>query len=262
MKRKGERRERTSRGLNRVSLVRALSKLGYSSRSRAAAIIESGAVTINGVEAKNPHRWVDLSKDRVQVFHKEIPPKPNRVVLLHKPRGVVTTQSDERGRMTVFDLLGEEVEGLIAAGRLDKETSGLLILTSDHRLAEFLTNPGSGVEKKYRVKLGRELSPSDVQRLQSGIEIVVDGKPYGTKPAKLSKVGPTTYEIVLSEGKNRQVRRMMEAVGKEVVELKRTTVGPLSVGDIKDGSWREARKEEVEALRSLVSNNRRHAVDR
>ncbi|MGB2869211.1 MAG: pseudouridine synthase [Bacteroidota bacterium] len=262
MKQKSERRERTSRGLHRVSLVRALSKLGYSSRSRAAEIIQSGAVTVNGIEAKNPFRWIDLSKDKVQVFRKEIQPKQNRVVLLHKPRGVVTTRSDERGRMTVFDVMGEEAEGLVAAGRLDRETSGLLILTNNHRLAEFLTNPESGIEKKYRAKLDAELAPSVLHQLQSGLEILVDGKPYRTKPAKVSKVAAASYEFILSEGKNRQIRRMLEAVGREVVDLKRTTVGTLGIGDLKEGSWREARKDELEALRTLMNDNRRHAIHR
>src|SRR3990172_5802787 len=175
---------KTSRSPNRVSLPRALSKLGFASRTTANKLSADGSVLVNGHVELNPHRWVNLQSDRIAVAGTELVKTERRYVILNKPPGVVTTASDERGRTTVVDLLGEEGTGIAPVGRLDKETSGLILLTNDNELANFLTSPESGLPKTYAVVVDKKVDREDLSRLRQGISITVNGQEYWTKPAE------------------------------------------------------------------------------
>jgi 23S rRNA pseudouridine2605 synthase len=243
---------KTSRALNRVTLPRAISKLGYASRTQAFVFIEEGSVEVNGKTERNPHRWIDLRLDKISVNSETVSQKEFRYLLFHKPVGVATTHSDERGNATVFDLLGETAEGLSPVGRLDKDTSGLLLLTNDHQLAHSLTDPAIGVDKTYHVTLDRPLINDDARRLEEGVTIRVDGANYHTKRSVVTVRGPSRIEVTIREGKNRQIRKMFQTLGYTVIELQRVIVGSLSLGSLREKETRKLSKAEVEALRSVV----------
>lgn len=242
-------RTKTSRRAHHVSLARALSKLGFCSRAQALELIEAGHVEVNGSRVVNPRRWVNLRRDTITVDGKTVgATKRLRYVVLHKPKDVVTTRSDELGRPTVMDLLGEQGKGLFPVGRLDKDSTGLLLFTNDHQLAEFLINPASHVPKKYVVRLDRPVRKEDVATLRHGMEIRVGGTLYRTLPADVRILGDKTVEITITEGKNRQIRRMFGELGYEVVGLHRITIGNLHLGDLKAGEWRELAVDEIRSL--------------
>jgi pseudouridine synthase len=192
---------------------------------------------------------VNLEEQKICVDDKKIVQERFRYLMFHKPVGVVTSHSDERGRKTVFDLLGDEGKGLKAVGRLDKDSSGLLLLTNDHRLADVLMSPDSHVPKTYRAMVEKLLTAEELKLFSSGVEIVVDGKVYRTQSALVTQAGKLEYQIVLTEGKNRQVRKMFEAVGNTVTALKRIAVGSINLGPLQEGAWRELMAEEVQQLR-------------
>ena len=244
-------RHRTSKFIHHVSLERALSKLGFCSRAQAGKIIAEGRVTVDGIPATNPRRWVNLEQQKICVDGKKIVQESFRYLMFHKPVGVVTTHADERGRKTVFDLLGDDAKGLKTVGRLDKDSSGLLLLTNDHRLADALMSPDSHVSKTYRAGVKKHLTMEEIKLLSNGIEIVVDGKVYRTLPATIQQLGELEYQIVLTEGKNRQVRKMFDAVGSNVAALQRVAVGAVDLGALQEGAWRELTAEEVQQLRPL-----------
>jgi 23S rRNA pseudouridine2605 synthase len=243
-------RYRTSKFLHHVSLERALSKLGFCSRLQAGKIIAEGRVTVDGSPATNPHRWVNLEEQKICVDNKKIVQERFRYLMFHKPVGVVTSHSDERGRKTVFDLLGDEGKGLKSVGRLDKDSSGFLLLTNDHRFADTLMNPDTHVPKTYRAKVEKPLKIEEMNMLSSGIEIVVDGNVYRTQPAEVTQTGTLEYQIVLTEGKNRQIRKMVEALGNKVTALERIAVGSVKLGSLNEGTWRELTTKEIQQLRS------------
>ncbi len=243
---------KTSRAANRVSLPRALSKLGYASRTQAFIFVEEGHVQVNGKIERNPHRWIDLQSDKISLNSETVSQKEFRYLLVHKPVGVTTTQSDERGNTTVFDFFGETAKGLSPVGRLDKDTSGLLLLTNDHQLANALTDPESGVPKTYSVTLDRPLQSGDVKTLEVGVTIRIDGLDYRTKTATVTQRNPTFIEITIREGKNRQIRKMFQALGYPVIELRRLSIGPVSLGPLKEKESRKLTKAELQALRSAA----------
>ena len=243
---------KTSRARNRVTLPRALSKLGYASRTQAFVFIDEGRVTVNGKAERNPHRWINLESDRISVDNETVSKKEFRYLLVHKPVGVTTTHSDELGNPTIFDLIGDDAKGLSAAGRLDKDTSGLLLLTNDHQLANALTDPDSGVTKTYRATLDRQFEPADHDAFERGVMIRVDGEDYRTKPSKLHRRSPATLELSISEGKNRQVRKMFQALGYNVVRLERLSIGPLHLGSLKEKESRQLEKTELQSLRKSL----------
>jgi 23S rRNA pseudouridine2605 synthase len=175
-------------------------------------------------------------------------------MILHKPRGVVTTSSDERGARTVFDVLGEKGEGLKSVGRLDKETTGLLFFTNDHQLANRVTSPEVGLSKTYVASLDRPIRDDDLRLLSEGIEIRAEGKEVITKPARVSVRQPLEVEISITEGKNRQVRKMLEELGYAVTGLRRIAVGPLLLRDLGEGESREMSVEEVNSLKSALGS--------
>lgn len=235
------------------TLERALSKAGLGSRTEARRWIGEGRVKVNGRLAGDPDRWVDLERDRITVDGRPLQQSKPAYLLLHKPAGFLTTYSDPQGRKTIYDLLPDRDRYLFPVGRLDLDTSGLLILTNDTAFAERLTNPDYKVPKTYLVKASKHLTGADLDRLREGIELR-DGM---TRPAIVQRLrepgGKTVFEITITEGRNRQVRRMVEALDAKVLSLARTAIGPLIIGDLAIGNVRELTAEEVQKLRGSTS---------
>ncbi len=247
----------------RRTLDRFLSRAGVLSRAQAAAAVRAERVTVNGSVVRDPARWIDVARDAVTLDGAPVRHAPRRWLMLHKPRDCVTTRSDERGRRTIYDLLGAAAQGpegfLAPVGRLDRDTSGLLLLTNDHDLADALLDPSHHVTKTYRVRATTRLDDAQLAALGRGV-LLDDGR---TRPARTWRLRDTAtrtlLELKLTEGRNRQVRRMLEAVGSGVLELKRTAFGPLELGDLPSGRWRELLPAEIEALWSAVRLEDRRA---
>ncbi len=237
-----------------LSLARALSKFGVCSRREAERWIALGRVAVNGVEERAPSRWIDPRRDRVSVDGRPVGDETERVVIaLHKPTGLVTTRTDPGGRPTVYDALGETGRWVFPVGRLDRDTSGLLILTNDHRLGERLTSPDHHLPKTYHARVSGVPDAQAVRALREGLTLD-DGSL--TRPARVrllgSRVGGSWLEIVLTEGRNRQVRRMCAAVGHDVLELVRVGIGRLRLSELAlaPGEWRSLTPDEVARLGS------------
>jgi pseudouridine synthase len=238
-----------------VSLSRALSKLGYCSRSQAEKFIIEKKVSVNGSIVSQPAYRVDPSHDRIHVDAQAISGKKEFIyILMHKPAGVVTTRADERGRKTVFDLLPERTPFIFPVGRLDKDTSGALLFTNDSQLGERLTNPDSKFPKTYRVVVEGTVREEALEKVRKGIKIE---EKYTTLPAGITNVirneSSTGCDVTIVEGKNRQVRKMFEAVGHRVIALQRVSIGPLQLGSLPAGSIRRLTMQEIIQLRKSGS---------
>jgi 23S rRNA pseudouridine2605 synthase len=234
------------------TLERVLSKVGLGSRTEARSWIGAGRVAVNGRVVRTPDHWVDLELDRVTLDGKPVRKQAQRYVLLYKPKGYVTTYKDPEGRPTVYHLLQDVDQFIAQVGRLDLDTSGLLLLTNDNQLAEALTNPESHVPKKYLVKAAGLLTPEQVESLRKGVEL--DDGP--TRPAIVDLIrqsaSSTFLEITITEGRNRQVRRMLEAVSSKVLKLVRVELGPLTLRGMAMGKHRDLLPAEVAALRKAA----------
>ena len=220
------------------TLERVLSKAGFGSRVDARRWIHAGRVKVNGTIVRNPDHWIDMERDRVRFDDKPLASRERVYVLLYKPTGYITTYKDPQGRPTVYDLVADVGTFLSPVGRLDLDTSGLLLMTNDNRFADRVTNPDSHVPKTYLVKASAVLTDGQLQQLREGIELT-DGP---TRPAVVTRMRDsakyTHVEITLTEGRNRQVRRMVEAVGAIVLKLVRVRVGPIGIGNLQIGKWR------------------------
>ncbi|HEY3085459.1 MAG TPA: pseudouridine synthase [Candidatus Dormibacteraeota bacterium] len=242
----------------RERLNRFLARSGVASRRAADELIASGSVRVNGERPPASGTIVDPERDNVTVDGRTIrPPTTHRYLMLNKPLGVITTSRDESARATVLDVIGEEGRHgrrLFPVGRLDADSTGLLLLTDDGDLAYRLTHPRYKVDKEYEVVVAGVLAPTDLQALREGVELA-DGM---TSPAEVAVLrstrggrdsGRAVLRVVIREGRHRQVRRMVEALGHKVLGLRRTAFGPLRLGRLKPGGWRVLAPGEVAALR-------------
>ena len=222
-----------------------LARAGVASRRGSDELIKAGRVTVNGARGQL-NTFVEAS-DAVLLDGREVGKQALRHVLLNKPRGTIATARDPEGRPTVVDLVGGDVR-IVPVGRLDRDTTGVLLLTNDGALAHRLAHPRYGVEKTYVVDVEGEPGDAAVKALAEGIELE-DGP---TAPAGVRLLGPSQLELVLHEGRNRQVRRMLDAVGHPVVRLRRSRYAGLGPGRLRPGQWRELTREEVRRLRRSV----------
>jgi len=253
-------------GGSELRLAKYIAHAGVASRRRAEGLIRAGRVRVDGEVVRDPARAVDSQRD-VRVDGRRLAGAEERIVLaLHKPAGVVSTARDTHGRPTVVSLLGPAAASaklraadpraggsspgaarLYPIGRLDADTTGLILLTNDGELAHRLTHPRFGVEKVYRAQVGGDpVGGAALRRLRSGVELQ-DGP---TAPARVRRLGAHELEITLREGRKRQVRRMCDAVGHPVIGLQRVSLGPLALGDLPAGAHRRCSDEEVTALRA------------
>ena len=230
-----------------MRLNKFIASAGYCSRRQADILIEKGKVKVNGKVAILG-KDVDESKDRVEVENKRIYLEDEKLyIMLNKPRGYVTTANDENGRKTIFEIVKSK-QRLFAVGRLDIATEGLLLLTNDGKFANDLMHPSKKIEKTYIAKVKGEITDEKITKLADGVQI--DG--YMTSPAKVKRVGLEELEIIISEGKNRQVRKMCEAVNLDVSKLRRIKLGSLEVKGLKVGEYRDLK---IEELQQLVKSN-------
>jgi len=238
----------TSRPRGRKTLDRVLSLAGVGSRTEARRWIQERRVGVNGRVVTDPERWIDPVRDEVALDGGPVRAAPKIYLLVHKPKAYLTTYRDPMGRKTVYDLLPRRDRYLFPVGRLDLDTSGLLVLTNDSAFAEALTNPEHEVPKTYLVKASRHLTDEQLERLRGGL-VLKDGP---TRPALVNRRGEaggrSVFEITITEGRNRQVRRMVEAQGAKVLKLVRVAIGDLRIGDLASGAVRPLLAEEVTRL--------------
>jgi 23S rRNA pseudouridine2605 synthase len=235
-----------------VRLAKFLAHAGVASRRAAERLIADGRVSVGGAAVTDPATDVDAGS-AVAVDGRPVEPEPREVHALNKPPGVVSTARDTHGRPTVVQLVRSR-RRLYPVGRLDADSTGLILLTNDGELADLLTHPRYGVEKVYRAKIQpARLSPAQLKALREGVELD-DGR---TAPARVRQVAPGVVEIALREGRKRQVRRMFEAVGHRVVELERVAFGPLGLRGLEPGRSRRLKDSEVECLRRAARGHRR-----
>ncbi len=238
-----------------VSLPRALSKLGYCSRSQAEKLVLEGSVSVNGKIIKSLSFRVDPDRDSISVNGKKVSSRKEfEYYLLNKPVDVVTTRNDERGRRTVYDFFIRQGDRhLFPVGRLDKDTSGALLITNDSQLGEKLTNPESKFPKTYEVVCESVLSKDEIDIFVHGVRLS-DG--YTTLPAKILLLNSDRklprYQVVIVEGKNRQIRRMFDAIHHPVIELRRTAIGSLQLGTLPIGVLRKLTMDEIQHVTAGV----------
>jgi 23S rRNA pseudouridine2605 synthase len=224
-----------------VRLNAFLARAGVASRRKADELIKAGRVLVNG-EPGQLNTFV-AARDQVEVDGRVVGLQPLTYVLLHKPAGVMTTASDPQGRPTVVGLVGHEVR-VVPVGRLDADTTGALLLTNDGELAHRLAHPRYEVEKVYEAEVEGDPSDEALRRLAEGVELE-DGL---TAPARVRRLGPSLVELSIHEGRNRQVRRMLEAVGHPVRRLHRSRYAGLTLTELEPGEWRELQASELDTL--------------
>jgi 23S rRNA pseudouridine2605 synthase len=225
-----------------MRLAKYLAHSGVSSRRRAEELIAAGRVTVAGQKVTDPARDVD-EESGVAVDRRPVRPEPREIWMLNKPAGVVSTAREPGRRPAVVELV-DSSRRLYPVGRLDADSTGLILLTNDGDLANRLMHPRHGIERAYRVRLRRAATESQLRRLRRGVELE-DGP---TQPANVRRTSPRVLEITIGEGRNRQVRRMVEAVGNEVAALKRIRFGPLTLGTLPEGKARKLHPPEVKRL--------------
>jgi 23S rRNA pseudouridine2605 synthase len=238
------------------TLERVFSKAGLGSRTEARSWIGARRVRVNGKIIEDPEFWVDLERDRVTLDGRPLQKAAKVYILLYKPKGFLTTYRDPEGRPTVYHLIQDVETWVVPVGRLDLDTSGLLLLTNDTDFADRIMSPESKVRKTYQVKTATALTGEQIAQLRGGVTLS-DG-PARAAEVKILRETPkyTHLEMILMEGRNRQVRRMLEAVGSKVLKLVRTAIGPIRIGDLPIGKWRELTAEEVSSLLTPPSKSR------
>ncbi len=237
-------------GENRQRVQKALAAAGVASRRVSEDMIADGRILVNGVIATLGDK-VDPEVDELRVDGAVVSiDATRRTILLNKPVGVISTAEDTHGRPTVVELVGAD-ERLYPVGRLDADSEGLILLTNDGGLTQRLTHPSFGVEKEYLVSVEGELRPGSLRTLRQGVDLD-DGV---TSPAKVSQISPGLLRIVIHEGRNRQIRRMCDAVGHPVTRLVRTRIGPLTDTTLAPGEWRELERSEVRDIEAAVAES-------
>jgi 23S rRNA pseudouridine2605 synthase len=242
-------------------LARALSKLGYCSRSQAAALIRAGRVTLNGAARLDPETPVQIERDRIAVEGHVIKAAENVYLMMNKPRGVVTTASDEKGRDTVYTLFGDQGKSrpwLAPVGRLDKASEGLLLLTNDSEWGARISAPKSHLPKTYHVQVCSIPTNEILESLERGVR-AADGEILEVVRCRLLRSGGKNcwLEIALDEGKNRQIRRMLAALDLQVLRLVRVSIGPLELGTLRKGAYRSLTSGEKTALDRVLGRSSR-----
>lgn len=226
-----------------------MSKAGLGSRTEARQWIHAGRVKVNGRVIESPDHWVDLERDKLLFDDRPLRPEQKIYLVLNKPKGYLTTYKDPEGRATVYDLLTDVQQWVFPVGRLDLDTSGLLLLTNDTDFAEQMTNPEFHIPKTYLVKSATKLTDEQLKQLRDGVTLN-DGP---TRPAVVTRLrdsgAKSFFELTITEGRNRQVRRMVEALDSKVLKLVRVSIGPLSLDGLELGQWRPLSSVEVTALR-------------
>ena len=247
----------TPKTFRQIGLARALSKLGYCSRSQACELIRAGRVQINGTAHRNPEAPVRWDKDQIQVDGRRIQAQVKRYFALNKPRGVVTTASDEKRRPTVYDYLSKDIPQLSPVGRLDKASEGLILFTNDSEWAARLLVPETHLSKTYHVQVGTVIEQSLLNSLQKGVK-VSNGDFLRVRDARVIRGGQknTWLEIVLDEGKNRHIRRLFEHYEIEVLRLIRVAIGPMPLGNLAKGHSRELTLQEKRALDQAMEESK------
>ena len=230
---------------SKFDLERVLSKLGLASRSQTRGWILEGRLEVNGKTVKNPLHPVNPGIDKITLDGKDVYKKSPKTILLYKPRSVVTSRSDERGRRTIFDLLPDELQSFHPVGRLDMATTGVLLLTNDTSFSAYLTDPANAIRRTYVVSVKGKVTSEEVQKLIRGI---LDRGEF-LKPLTLTLRKSSNKEshliVELTEGKNREIRRMFESIGHEVTQLKRVAFGSLTLGDMQPGQFRYLTSAEI-----------------
>lgn len=236
-----------------------ISRAGVASRRQAEVMLGQGRITINGKRVTALGARIVPGRDTVSVDGRVVRPAPRRWVVFHKPAGALCTRSDPHGGETVYDLLPEWAGGLRYVGRLDRDTSGLLLLTNDGDLAARLAHPSGRVEREYLAGVAGRVTAAALRRLRRGVELE-DG-PARPKRVRRVELGEDEWgvRLVLTEGRKREVRRMLKAVGHPVRTLVRTRFGPFRLGALKPGNWRPAHPSEVEAAKSAAASSGRRS---
>jgi len=233
-------------------LNKYIASSGLCSRRKADELIESGVVMVNGKTVTELGYGVQ-PKDKVFVNKKLIHPVKHEYYRFYKPAGYITTSDDEKGRKTIYDLLPERLHHLKPVGRLDRESTGLLILTNDGDLINDLTHPSAKVPKLYRVTINGKITQNDIDKMSKGIEIEPDKKAYAQVDVLEIDNDSTTMEILLFQGMNRQIRKMFEYLGFEVVSLKRIQHATLNLDGLKRGEFKPIKPQQIKELRNFIS---------
>jgi 23S rRNA pseudouridine2605 synthase len=230
-------------------LARVLSKLGVCSRTQATAMILTGRVSVDGKVEYDPERRSDATRERIAIDGVEVRPPARVYVALNKPRGIVVSAADERGRDTVYRLLEKsDLPWIAPVGRLDKASEGLLLLSNDSVWAAAITDPASRIDKTYHVRVDGIPDQRSLDAMRAGI--CDDGEHLAAAAARLLRAGRKNswLEIVLNEGRNRHIRRLLGALGYDVLRLIRVSIGPIALGDLPKGRWRMLDADEVRAM--------------
>jgi 23S rRNA pseudouridine2605 synthase len=238
--------------IRKIGLARALSKLGYCSRSQARELIRAGRVRLNGSVRRDPEAPVRMEHDRLELDGHAVDPQSKLYLMMNKPRGLVTTAADEKGRKTVYEVVeqaGGSLPWVAPVGRLDRASEGLLLLTNDSEWSARILAPETHLDKTYHVQIGTVADEKLVHAIMSGVK-VEDGDRLRATKARVLRLGEKNcwLEIFLDEGKNRQIRRMFAALDVEVLRLVRVAIGPLPLGKLAKGSYRPLTIEEKRAL--------------